>query len=149
MANKNNIHMLKKLNCPSTLLVFGLNQRPVIKDLSKQQFPGFKRSQLNKLNKLFFICFDKKSLKVLNNFWFDGENKVIHKVKQGNLKIDTDSVQYVLTPAWEKRNIQNKTKYYKSGEYCLAIYTNHMYKYFWLYKDITNNFLIVNLLEIS
>ena len=29
-----------------------------------------------------------------------------------------------------KRNVQNKTKDYESGEFCLTIYTYRMYKYF-------------------
>ena len=48
----------------------------------------------------------------------------------------------------KKRNVQNKAKDYQSGKYFLAMYKHHMYKYYQSYKDIANNFLIVNLSEI-
>ena len=44
-------------------------------------------------------------------------------------------------------SFQNKTKDYESYKYCIAICTSRMYKYFWSYKNITNNFGKVDLLE--
>ena len=59
----------------------------------------------------------------------------------------TRSVQNVLISGlMQKRNVQNKKKAYKSDEYCLPVHT-YMYKHFLSNKNITNNFLIVNLLE--
>ena len=46
-----------------------------------------------------------------------------------------------------KKDCPEQKKAYKSDEYCLPVHTYHMYKHFLSNKDITNNFLIVNLLE--
>ena len=62
----------------------------------------------------------------VSNFLFDGDQLNT----RSNLKMATGSVQNF--PMWvlmqKKKNVQNKTKYYESGKYFLAIYKYHMYK---------------------
>ena len=60
----------------------------------------------------------------------------------------TRSVQNVLICGlMQKKECPEQKKAYKSDEYCLPVHTCHMYKHFLSNKDVTNNFLIANLLK--